>query len=202
MTGGGRRCRTCSWRWSWPDGTRLALAADLAGLDAIVADEFADLAAAGDFQLGAGYLAVLRAYAARLRGRSADALRTSLGACAVLTTSRVFASLAHAERAQAAALRGEPGCAREAMAESDRAHAPAVEMLYPWLEQARAAVAAGDGDLTGAPHHLGALVRGCATTASPGTRCSPCTTWSGWTGPGPRSGWPATVAHGRAPRSA
>lgn len=140
------------------DGTRLALGADLAGLDAIVADEFADLFAAGDFHLAGGFLSVLRAYAARLRGRSADALRTSLGACALLTTSRIFASLAHAERAQAAALRGELSCAREAMAESDRVHTPAVEMVYPWREQARAAVAAGGGDLTGALRHLGALV--------------------------------------------
>ena len=88
-------------------GTRLALAGDLAGIDAIVADEFADLADAGDFRLGSGYLSILRAQAARLRGRTGEALRTSLQACAVLATSRIFAGLAHAERAQAHALRGE-----------------------------------------------------------------------------------------------
>ncbi|PWU51774.1 LuxR family transcriptional regulator, partial [Micromonospora globispora] len=82
-------------------GTRLTLSGDLAGIDAIVADEFADLAGAGDFRLGTGYLAILRAYAARLRGQSDEALKTSLDACAVLATSRVYAGLAHAERAQA-----------------------------------------------------------------------------------------------------
>ena len=54
-------------------GTRLMLSGDLAGIDAIVADEFADLAGAGDFRLGTGYLAILQAYAARLRGQSDEA---------------------------------------------------------------------------------------------------------------------------------
>ncbi|WP_446218753.1 LuxR C-terminal-related transcriptional regulator [Micromonospora sp. IBHARD004] len=138
-------------------GTRLALSGDLAGIDAIVADEFADLAGAGDFRLGTGYLAILRAYAARLRGQSDEALKTSLGACAVLATSRVYAGLAHAERAQAAALRGDPAHAAEAMAEADRTHAPGMAVLYPWLEQARGAVLAASGDLPGAAKHLGQL---------------------------------------------
>ncbi|MFE9691484.1 LuxR C-terminal-related transcriptional regulator [Micromonospora sp. NPDC005806] len=138
-------------------GTRLALSGDLAGIDAIVADEFADLAGAGDFRLGTGYLAILQAYAARLRGRSDEALKTSLGACAVLATSRVYAGLAHAERAQAAALRGDAAHAAEAMAEADRTHAPGMAVLYPWLEQARGAVHAVAGDLPAATKHLGAL---------------------------------------------
>ncbi|SCL20637.1 ATP-, maltotriose-and DNA-dependent transcriptional regulator MalT [Micromonospora rhizosphaerae] len=138
-------------------GTRLALSGDLPGIDAIVADEFADLAGAGEFRLGTGYLAILQAYAARLRGQSDEALRTSLGACAVLATSRVYAGLAHAERAQAAALRGETGHAVEAMAEADRTHAPGMAVLYPWLEQARGAVYAAAGDLPGATKHLCAL---------------------------------------------
>ncbi|MFG2056749.1 LuxR C-terminal-related transcriptional regulator [Micromonospora sp. NPDC048930] len=138
-------------------GTRLALSGDLAGIDAIVADEFADLAGAGDFRLGTGYLAILQAYAARLRGHSDDALKTSLGACAVLATSRVYAGLAHAERAQAAALRGDATHAAEAMAEADRTHAPGMAVLYPWLEQARGAVHAAAGDLPAATKHLSAL---------------------------------------------
>ncbi|GAA4565394.1 LuxR C-terminal-related transcriptional regulator [Micromonospora coerulea] len=138
-------------------GTRLALSGDLAGIDAIVADEFADLAGAGDFRLGTGYLAILQAYAARLRGHSDEALKTSLGACAVLATSRVYAGLAHAERAQAAALRGDPVLAAEAMAEADRTHAPGMAVLYPWLEQARGAVLAAGGDLPGATKHLSQL---------------------------------------------
>ncbi|WP_412102981.1 LuxR C-terminal-related transcriptional regulator [Plantactinospora sp. KLBMP9567] len=128
-------------------GTRLALAGDLAGIDAIVAAEFADLADAGDFRLGSGYLSILRAQAARLRGQTGEALRTSLGACAVLATSRVFAGLAHAERAQAAAMRGDVDSAVEAMAESDRSQTSGMAVLYPWLEQARATVQAATGDL-------------------------------------------------------
>ncbi|RKN20059.1 LuxR family transcriptional regulator [Micromonospora musae] len=135
-------------------GTRLTLAGDLAGIDAIVADEFADLAGAGDFRLGTGYLAILQAYAARLRGQSDAALRTSLGACAVLATSRVYAGLAQAERAQAAALRGDATQAAEAMAEADRTQAPGMAVLYPWLEQARGATLAAAGDLPGAVKQL------------------------------------------------
>ncbi|GAA2701127.1 LuxR C-terminal-related transcriptional regulator [Micromonospora olivasterospora] len=137
-------------------GTRLTLGGDLAGIDAIVADEFADLAGEGDFRLGTGYLAILQAYAARLRGQSGAALKTSLGACAVLATSRVYAGLAQAERAQAAALRGDAAHAAEAMAEADRTHAPGMAVLYPWLEQARGAVLAA-GDLPAAAKHLAAL---------------------------------------------
>ncbi|MBO4208543.1 helix-turn-helix transcriptional regulator [Micromonospora echinofusca] len=139
-------------------GTRLALAGDLAGIDGIVAAEFADLADAGDFRLGSGYLSILRAYAARMRGRTAEALRASLGACAVLATSRVYAGLAHTERAQAAALRGDTAQAVEAMAESDRAQAPGMAVLYPWRDQARAATLAAGGDLAGAARVLTALV--------------------------------------------
>ncbi|WP_410813306.1 LuxR C-terminal-related transcriptional regulator [Micromonospora sp. 067-2] len=139
-------------------GTRLMLTGDLAGIDAIVADEFADLAGAGDFRLGTGYLAILQACAARLRGQSDAAMRTSLGACAVLATSRVYAGLAQAERAQAAALRGDAAQAAEAMAEADRTHAPGMAVLYPWLEQARGAVLAASGDLPGAVKQLTDLV--------------------------------------------
>jgi DNA-binding CsgD family transcriptional regulator len=139
-------------------GTQLALAGDLAGIDAIVADEFADLADAGDFRLGSGYLSILRAQAARLRGQTGDALRFSLGACAVLATSRVFAGLAHAERAHAAALRGEADHAAEAMADSDRTHTSAMEVLYPWREQARAAALACGGDVAAAVRLLSELV--------------------------------------------
>lgn len=139
-------------------GTRLALSGDLAGIDAIVADEFADLADAGDFRLGSGYLSILRAQAARFRGQTGDALRTSLGACAVLANSPAYTSLAQAERAQAAALRGDVAEAAEAIAESDRARMPGMAVLDPWLEQARAAVQAGSGDLAGAVRTLQTLV--------------------------------------------
>ncbi|MFU8870313.1 LuxR C-terminal-related transcriptional regulator [Micromonospora sp. SL4-19] len=160
------QAEAASWRADMPylqlamelaRGTRLALTGDLAGIDALVADEFADLAGAGDFRLGTGYLAILQAYAARLRGHADEALKTSLGACAMLATSRVYAGLAHAERAQAAALRGDAAHAAEAMAEADRTHAPGMAVLYPWLEQARGAVYADAGDLPAAAKQLCAL---------------------------------------------
>ena len=107
------------------------------------------------------------------------------GACAVLATSRVFAGLAHAERAQAAALRGDAAQAAEAMAEADRTHAPGMAVLYPWLEQARGCGRSPPRATCRARSRLlGELVGPAArATASPGTRCSPCTTWSGWAGP-------------------
>ncbi|MDG4792889.1 LuxR family transcriptional regulator [Micromonospora sp. WMMD1082] len=161
------QAKAASWRADMPylqlavelaRGTRLALSGDLAGIDTLVADEFADLADAGDFRLGTGYLAILRAYAARLRGRSDVALQAALSACAVLATSRVYAGLAQSERAQAAALRGDARQATAAMAEADRLHSPSMGVLYPWLEQARVAVLAADGDLPGAVAHLHGLV--------------------------------------------
>ncbi|MDG4767521.1 LuxR C-terminal-related transcriptional regulator [Solwaraspora sp. WMMD406] len=130
-------------------GTRLVLAGDLAGIDAIVAEEFADLADAGDFRLGSGYLSVVRAQAARLRGRLDDAARHSRQACAMLATGRIFAGLAHAERAHAAALRGDAAAAKTAMSDSDRAQAPGMAILYPWREQARCWVTVSEGDLDG-----------------------------------------------------
>ncbi|ASW53840.1 LuxR C-terminal-related transcriptional regulator [Plantactinospora sp. KBS50] len=139
-------------------GTGLVLSGDLAGIDAIAADEFADLADAGDFRLGTGYLSIVRAQAARLRGQTGDALRTSLGACAVLSNSPAYTSLAQCERAQAAALRGDVPQAVEAMAESDSAHMPDMAVLYPWREQARAAVLTAQGETEAAIGVLRALV--------------------------------------------
>jgi DNA-binding CsgD family transcriptional regulator len=139
-------------------GTRLTIAGDLEAIDALVADEFADLADAGDFRLGSGYLSVIRAQGARLRGQSGEALRGSLQACAALATSRVFAGLAHAERAYAAALRGEAAEAATALADSDRTQTPGMAVLYPWREQARAWVAACAGDVEVAIKLLSDLV--------------------------------------------
>jgi DNA-binding CsgD family transcriptional regulator len=134
-------------------GTNLILAHDLPGVDTTVAAEFADLFDAGDFRLGSGYLAVVRAQAARLRGQVDRALQYSRQACAILASSRVFAGLAHAERAHAAALHADPAIAAEAaeaMADSDRTHTGTMGILDPWREQARAWVAASTGDLAAA----------------------------------------------------
>ena len=139
-------------------GTGLILSGDLDTVDAIAAAEFADLADAGDFRLGSGYLAVVRAQAARLRGRLDDALRCSLQACAILAGSRVFRALANAERAYAAALLGDAAQAKEAMAESDGAHSPTMEILYPWREQARCWVSACAGDVPSAVDTLRCLL--------------------------------------------
>ncbi|MFB9234018.1 LuxR C-terminal-related transcriptional regulator [Plantactinospora siamensis] len=139
-------------------GTGLLLAGNLAGVDAIAADEFADLADAGEFRLGTGYLSIVRAQAARLRGQTGDALRTSLGACAVLANSPAYASLAQAERAQAAALRGDVAQAEAAMIESDATHLPGMAVLYPWREQARATVLAARGRTDDAIESLRSLV--------------------------------------------
>lgn len=139
-------------------GTELILSGDLVGVDAIVADEFADLADAGDFRVGSGYLAIVRSQAARLRGQTAEALRCALQASAVLATSRVFASLAHAERAHSAALRGDTALAAQAMADSDQNYEASLEILYPWREQARCWVAACSDDLETALEVLNRLL--------------------------------------------
>lgn len=128
-------------------GTAMILAGDLEAVDAIVAAEFAGMAEAGDFRIGSGYLTLLRAQAARLRGQLSDAARFAGQGAAILATSKVYAALANAERAHIAALAGEHALAAEAMAEADRAHHPIMTALYPWLETARCWVAACSGDL-------------------------------------------------------
>lgn len=129
-------------------GTAMIVAGDLKAVDEMVAAEFADMADAGGFGLGSGYLTVVRAQAARLRGDLVEAGQLAAQACVVLSPGQVFAGIAHAERAHAAALRGDATLAAEAMAEADRSHRGTMAILYPWLEQARAwvAVAAGDRD--------------------------------------------------------
>lgn len=132
-------------------GTAVILAGDLATVDAMVAAEFAGMADAGDFRLGSGYLNVVRSQAARLRGRLVEAGRAAGQASAALATSRIYASLANAERAHVAALAGDHGQAAEAIAEADRTDSPTTAVLYPWLELARCWVAACAGDIpTGA----------------------------------------------------
>jgi DNA-binding CsgD family transcriptional regulator len=128
-------------------GTAMILAGDLAAVDEIVATEFAGLADAGDFQIGSGYLTLVRAQAARLRGRLTDAGRFASQASAMLATGGVYGGLANAERAHVAALVGDHGLAAEAMAEADRQQRPTMAVLYPWLEMARCWIAACAGDV-------------------------------------------------------
>ncbi|HEX6872757.1 MAG TPA: AAA family ATPase, partial [Micromonosporaceae bacterium] len=129
-------------------GTSLILAGDLTGVDALAAAEFADLAQAGEFGLGSGYLSIVLGQAARLRGRVREALRHQRRACAVLDPSKILAALANAERAHAAALSGERSEAEHAIAEADRLQDRTMAVLYPWLEHARCWVAVAAGDLS------------------------------------------------------
>jgi DNA-binding CsgD family transcriptional regulator len=128
-------------------GTAMILAGDLEAVDAIVAAEFAGMADAGDFRLGSGYVQLVRSQAARLRGRLTEAMRAGSQAAATLATGQVFGGLAHAERAHAAALAGDHTLAANALAEADRTHRRIMNILYPWIEQSRAWVAACAGDL-------------------------------------------------------
>jgi DNA-binding CsgD family transcriptional regulator len=149
---------TDQWRMDTPSlqyavdmarGTRLGLALDLAGLEAIVAAEFADLVLAGEFRFGSGYVSMLQAHAAWLRGRTGESLRASEQACAALASSRIYDGNAHASRANAAALRGETQIAVASMESVDRAPGTCIALLYPWREQARAWVIASTGDVAG-----------------------------------------------------
>ncbi|WP_433051567.1 LuxR C-terminal-related transcriptional regulator [Dactylosporangium sp. CS-033363] len=135
-------------------GTAMILAADLGAVDAIVATEFAGMADAGNFLLGSGYLQIVRAQAARLRGHLQEGGRAASQASAMLATGRIFVALAHAERAHIAALQGDAAGAAAAFALAEEAHYRSMEVLYPWLEEARAWVAVAAGDVTTAAEVL------------------------------------------------
>jgi DNA-binding CsgD family transcriptional regulator len=128
-------------------GTAMILAGDLETVDAIVEAEFAGMADAGEFNIGSGYMQIVRAQGARLRGRLTEAARAASQAAATLAPGRIFVALAHAERAHAAALAGDTVLATSAFAEADRSHYRSMDVLYPAIEQARAWVAAAAGDL-------------------------------------------------------
>ena len=131
-------------------GTGLVLAGDIRGVHAMAAAGFADLFDEGEFHLGSGYILIALGQVARLRGRVAEATRHLRRACIVLAANSVFAGLAHAERAHAAALAGDAKEAALAMAEADRLHQPTMAVLDAWLEHARCWVRAASGDLAGA----------------------------------------------------
>jgi DNA-binding CsgD family transcriptional regulator len=139
-------------------GTRVSLALDLAGMDEILAAEFAGLAQTGGFGFGSGWTAILQANAAWLRGRTGEALDAAEQACAALASARLYDSNAHAARAHAAALRGETDVAVESMAVADAAGDSCAGLFYPRRSQARAWVAACRGDVAGAVRLLSALL--------------------------------------------
>ncbi|RZU52286.1 regulatory LuxR family protein [Krasilnikovia cinnamomea] len=131
-------------------GTRVSVALDLAALDEILTAEFADLAQTGGFGFGTGWVALLQAHSARLRGRTADALRAAEQACAALSAHGRYEGLGHAARALSAAVRGDLALATSAMASAEAAGGACERLFYPWHATARAWTAACAGDLTGA----------------------------------------------------
>jgi DNA-binding NarL/FixJ family response regulator len=143
-------------------GTAMVLAGDLAAAESMISTEFAGMVNAGGFRVGSGYLAIVRAKVARLRGALAEAARAAGQAAATLTDGGVYTGLAHAERAHAAALAGEAVIAEAAMAEADRTHSPIMTVLYPWIEHARCWTAASSGridDAAGIATALAARLR-------------------------------------------
>ncbi len=138
-------------------GTRVGIALDLDGMDAILAAEFADLAQLGEFRFGSGYASMILAHSAWLRGRTGDALRASEQACAALGSTRLYDGYAHASRAHAAALRGETDVAVAALQVADSRPDACLRHLYPWREQVRAWVLAATGDLPAAVRQLQSL---------------------------------------------
>ncbi|HEY7273574.1 MAG TPA: LuxR C-terminal-related transcriptional regulator [Actinoplanes sp.] len=138
-------------------GTRVALALDLAGIDEVVATEFAALSRAGGFGFGTGWTALLQSHGAWLRGQTGVALRAAEEACAALAASRHYDGTAHAARAYAAALRGDTDLATESMAIADSVGDTA-RLFYPWWARARAWVTACTGDVPVAVHMLSDLL--------------------------------------------
>ncbi|BFU46735.1 LuxR C-terminal-related transcriptional regulator [Krasilnikovia sp. MM14-A1004] len=131
-------------------GTRVGVALDLAALDEILTAEFADLAQTGGFGFGTGWVALLQAHRARLRGRTADALRAAEQACAALSTHGRYEGLGHAARALTAAVRGDLALATAAMASAEAAGGASERLFHPWHATARAWTTACAGDLSGA----------------------------------------------------
>jgi DNA-binding CsgD family transcriptional regulator len=131
-------------------GTRVSVALDLAGIDEILAAEFADLAQTGGFGFGSSWAWLLQAQSAWLRGRTGLALEASEQACAALAANRLYDGNAHAARAHAAAIRGDVEIAVESMAVADQAGGSCDGLFYPWRARARAWTAACTGDIAGA----------------------------------------------------
>ncbi|WP_305789261.1 LuxR C-terminal-related transcriptional regulator [Symbioplanes lichenis] len=128
-------------------GTLVGVGLDLPAIDRILAAEFADLAQAGGFGFGSGWVSLLQAHAAWLRGRTGEALRAVDQACAALAPVRSYDGSAHFGRAMVAALRGDPALALASVAIGEKAAGAAVGLYYPWHQQARAWAHASAGDL-------------------------------------------------------
>lgn len=145
---------TAAWRRDTPTlqyalpvalGTRVSVALDLAGIDQILAAEYADLAQNGGFGFGAGWASLLKAQAAALRGQTVAALEACDQACAALSANKLYDGNAHAARASAAALCGDIELATVSMAAAEEAAGRCDGLFYPWQAQAKAWTAACGG---------------------------------------------------------
>ncbi|MBN1173953.1 MAG: LuxR family transcriptional regulator [Micromonosporaceae bacterium] len=128
-------------------GTAMVLAGDLPAIGATAAAEFSGMVRAGEFRMGSGYLAILRAQAARLGGALSEAAGAAAQAAATLHDTPLGAGLAHAERAHIAALGAHSELAAEAMTEADRTASQSMTIMYPWFEHARCWVLVSAGKL-------------------------------------------------------
>ncbi|MEV4706397.1 LuxR C-terminal-related transcriptional regulator [Actinoplanes sp. NPDC049316] len=150
---------TRSWRRDTPtlqfafqttQGTLVSLAHDLPAIDRILAAEFADLALAGGFGFGSGWISMLQASVSLLRGRTGDALRASEQACAALSSARLYDGGAHFGRAKIAAMRGDVALATASLEIAEGAREGTLKLYYPWREQARAWTHACAGEMAAA----------------------------------------------------
>ncbi|GAA2521742.1 LuxR C-terminal-related transcriptional regulator [Winogradskya humida] len=151
--------RTAEWRREDPtvqyalqmaEGTLLSVAMDLPAIDRVLTAEFAGLAQAGGFGFGSGWVSLLQAQAAWLRGRTDEALRATEQACAALAPTRVYDGSAHYARANIAAIRGDVMLAEAELRDADHAADGTVGLYYHWREQARAATLACAGEIDAA----------------------------------------------------
>ncbi|MGA5303982.1 LuxR C-terminal-related transcriptional regulator [Nucisporomicrobium flavum] len=150
---------TRSWRRDTPtlqfafqmtEGTLVSVAQDLPGIDRILAAEFADLAQAGGFGFGSGWVSLLQSSANWLRGRTDEALRAVEQACAALSAARLYDGSAHYARAKVAALRGDVALAMASLEIAEGAGEGILALYYPWREQALGWTQACAGELTAA----------------------------------------------------
>ncbi|MFI5936794.1 LuxR C-terminal-related transcriptional regulator [Actinoplanes sp. NPDC051494] len=150
---------TAAWRKDTPTlqyalqmalGTLVSVTLDLPGIDRILTAEFAGPVQAGGFGFGSGWVSLLRARAAWLRGHTDDALTAVEQACAALAPTRVYDGGAHYARATVAAMRGDAALATASLRIADAASGGAAGIYYPWDEQARAWTYASMGEVAAA----------------------------------------------------
>ncbi|AGL14781.1 LuxR family transcriptional regulator [Actinoplanes sp. N902-109] len=148
---------TATWRRDTPtiqyalqmaQGALVTVSMDLPAIDRILTAEFAGLVQAGGFGLGSGWVSLLQAHAAWLRGRTDEALRAVEQACAALARNRVYDGSAHYMRASVAAARGDIALATASLQLADDQINNSFAVYYPWREQARAWTHACAGELS------------------------------------------------------